>query len=613
MAADVPEKLRAKIDALPRRPGVYLMKDARQEVIYVGKAKDLRARVRSYFQAGGDDWRLISKSIDQVADVAVVVTSSEKEALLLESNFIKQFRPRYNVNFRDDKSFVSIKIDLAEPWPRPVVTRRLDDPDALYFGPYASAKSARRTMRVIQDVFPLRKCSLRECRERRRPCVYGEMGRCLAPCCAQVSKEQYAELIDEVVLFLKGRAGDLGERLRREMEAASETLRFERAAGLRDRLRAVETTLEAQHVARSAADADRDVFGLCTVERHVSVAVLFVRDGNVRDAAAYRFPAALDSQEAIFRSFLNQFYGANRFVPEEILVPVETEDAQVLEAWLTEKRGRRVRLLHPKRGRKRRLVELANRNAREAERAATAGEGKRRLEMESLQSILGLSELPRNIECFDISNLAGREAVGSMAVFRDAEPDKSSYRQYRIRGIEGQDDTAMMRQVLSRRYGKLTAEEEPPELVLVDGGKGQLGVAVGLLAELGLGSCDVAALAKARAAGGRKVKRERVYLPGRDEPVPVPEDSYGFRLLTRVRDEAHRFAVRYHRRLRRRATVESPLLQIKGVGKVTARRLLERFGGLDGVRRATVEDLAAVPGVSEALAGAIRAHLRALR
>ena len=615
MAVQLSEQLGAKIENLPRRPGVYLMKDPRHEVIYVGKAKDLRGRVRSYFQEGGEDWRLIQKRIEQVADVDVVVTDSEKEALLLENNFIKQFRPKYNVYFRDDKSFVSIMIDLGEAYPRPVVTRRLDAPKALYFGPYASAKAARKTVRVLQDVFPLRKCRIRECMERGRPCLYGEMGKCSAPCCSDVTPEDYQKLLDQVALFLKGKGDDLLAQLRCDMDEAAERLEYERAAHIRDRIQAIETTLEAQYVASSAGDVDRDIFGLCTVDKYVAVAVLLVRNGNIQDVASYRFPAELDSEEAIFASFLNQFYSQNRFIPDEILIPVETEDRELLEAWLGEKKGRKVRVVHPERGPKRRLVELANGNARQAERAATSSEEKRRLEMESLQRTLNLSELPRNIECFDISTLQGREAVGSMVVFRDGEPDKASYRHYRIREVQGQDDFAMMREVLMRRYARVAEPPgarnerallaEPPELLLVDGGKGQLGVAMEALRELGIDSCDMAALAKARSAEGRKLKGERIYLPGATDPIEIPEHSYGFRLVTRARDEAHRFAVSYHRKLRRKAAMESPLLDIRGVGPKTARRLLNQFGSLDKVREASIEELGAVKGVSSAVARAV--------
>ncbi len=611
MPDQTPDKLRAKIDELPRRPGVYLMKDPHKEVIYVGKAKDLWSRVRSYFQESREEERLISRHMEQVDDVDVVVTASEQEAMLLENNFIKQFHPRYNVNLRDDKSFVSIKINRAEAWPRPIITRRLKEEGALYFGPYASARAARATLRVIYDLFPLRRCSIRECSQRARPCLYGQMGKCSAPCCSDVTEEDYARLIDQVVMFLRGKTEDLIERLRSQMAEAAARQEYERAAHVRDRIRAIEETLEVQRVASSAEATDRDIFGLCTVEGHVWVAVLLVREGNIRDVASYRFPARLDSQQAIFRSFLNQFYSQNRFIPDEILVPVPTEDAELLAGWLSEKKGRKVAIAHPQRGRKKRLIELANRNAMQAERAATTREERRTLEMESLRSTLDLANLPESIECFDISTLQGREAVGSMVVFRGGDPDKSSYRHYKIREVEGQDDFAMMREVLTRRYARVASgEEEAPDLVLVDGGKGQLAVAVEVLEEQGVGGCDVAALAKARSAGGERLKVERVFLPGAAEPIVVPEASYGFRLVTRVRDEAHRFAVSYHRKVRRKASMRSPLLDVPGVGPVLARRLTDHFGGLNKVQQATREELTSVRGVSGKLADALLEHFR---
>jgi len=613
--ASAPDKLLEKLDRLPDEPGIYLMKDARGEVLYVGKAKSLRARVRSYFHRGADDARLITSQIDEVADVDVVVAGSEKEALILENNFIKQFRPRYNVLFRDDKSFVSIKLPLRESWPRPVVTRRLDDENALYFGPYAGAKNARQTLRTLQDVFPLRKCSLRQCREARRPCVYGEMGKCLAPCCTEVSEERYRQLIEQVKMFLQGKADALLEQLKQQMREAAQAMDYERAARLRDRIRAIEATLERQRVGSSMEEVDRDIFGLAVTDRSVWVAALFVRNGNVQDVASYAFPARLGSPESIFRSFLNQFYAANRFIPSEVLLPVRDEDAEVLEEWLSEKKGRRVRVVWPQRGGKRRLVELANQNAAEAERMSAGEEEKRRLEMESLQQILGLTALPRNIECFDISTLQGREAVGSMVVFRDGAPDKSSYRRYRIRDVAGQDDFAMMREVLSRRCRHLAegtgkeGERTAPDLIVVDGGRGQLSAALGALAGLGLEGPEVVALAKERSRGGRAVALERVFVPHRRTPVELPEHSYGYRLVTRIRDEAHRFAVAYHRKLRRKAAMTSPLTGIPGVGPALAARLLERFGSMEAVKRAAPNELVEVRGVSERLAKTIREYL----
>jgi excinuclease ABC subunit C len=606
--ADLSRKeLREKVDGFPRKPGVYLMKDARNEVIYVGKAKDLRSRVRSYFQAGREEFRLICEQFGLVAEIDIVVTNSEAEALLLENNFIKQFRPRYNVLFRDDKSFVSIRIDRNKPWPRPRITRDLDDPDALYFGPYASAQAARRTLRTIQEIFPLRRCSLRQCRERNRPCLYGEMDKCIGPCVEGVTREDYDRIVQQVINFLKGHAGDVLDDLRRQMQEAATDLEFEKAARLRDRIQAVERTLQAQHVASSADDVDRDVFGLHATDKFVTVAVLFVRGGNVRDATTYRFGADLDTRDEIFGAFLKQFYGTTRFIPDEVLLPTDLEDRPLLQDVLSERRGRKVPLLVPRRGVKKRLVELAEGNARTADRTATTEQERVELELESLQEILALSNHPRHIECYDISTTHGHQAVGSRVVFRDARPDKESYRRYKIRRVEGQDDFAMMHEVLTRRLSK-TEDDPAPDLLVVDGGKGQLGVAVRVMQEQQVRRPDVVGLAKARTA--RKT-HERVFKPGRSGPIVLPEGSHALHLLARVRDEAHRFAVSYHRKLRKKTTLRNPLREVKGVGKVLARRLLEHFGGLNKVETAPVQELQQVKGVSETLARAIHDHYNA--
>jgi excinuclease ABC subunit C len=607
-------KIREKVDHFPDQPGIYLMKDDRGEVIYVGKAKSLRDRVRSYFQESSEQERLITKQIDEVDDIDVVVAGSEKEAFILESNFIKQFRPKYNVLFRDDKSFVSIKIPLNEPYPRPVVTRRLEDEEALYFGPYANAKGARETLRVIQDVFPLRKCSISQCERTDRPCVYGQMDKCLAPCCADVSEEEYEELINEVKMFLRGKRDDLLERLREEMQEAADDLNYEKAAVLRDRIHAIDETLERQRVASSMEEIDRDIFGLHPTDRSIWVSVLFVRDGNLQDATSYEFKASLGSAQEVFRSFINQFYAANRFIPTEVLLPVETDDEDLLEEWLTEKKGRKVRVMCPKRGEKKRVVELGNRNARQAEQVSTSEQKKRRREMESLKDILDLDHLPRDIECFDISTLTGREAVGSMVVFRECEPDKSSYRRYRIKGVEGQDDFASMKEVIVRRYRHVKEnsgegwQQKMPDLTLVDGGKGQLNAAQKGLRELGVEPNDLIALAKARATGGEQVQLERVFVPGATEAIELPEHSYGFRLITRVRDEAHRFAINYHRKLRRKKSLESPLQEIRGVGEKLAARLMDHFRSLERISKAALEELTEVKGVSKRIGREIQKH-----
>lgn len=605
-------RLREKIQQLPRQPGIYLMKNSQGEVIYVGKATDLRSRVRSYFQHSSERERLITQQIAEVADVEVVVAGSEKEALILENNFIKQFRPRYNVLFRDDKSFVSIKIPRDEKYPRPLITRRVDDENAIYFGPYADARAARETLRVIQDLFPLRKCTAGQFDTASRPCVYGQMDKCLAPCCRDVSEEEYRELLDEVRMFLKGRRKGLIDRLKTEMNDAADDLNYERAAVLRDRIEAIESTLEKQRVASTMDQVDRDVFGLHVTDRSVWVSVLFVRGGNMQDSASYEFEADIDTGKEVFRSFLNQFYAASRFIPREVLLPVETEDMDVLGEWLTEKKERKVKVLHPQRGRKKRLVELACRNAGQSEQVAITEEKRRTREIESLRNILALENLPHVIECFDVSTLGGREAVASMVVFRDGEADKNSYRRYRIKGVEGQNDFASMKEVIRRRYRHVADRDGEswqqimPDLIVVDGGKGQLRAAGEALADLEVEPNDLAGLAKARRANGRQTDAERVFLPGEADPVVLPEHSYGFRLITRIRDEAHRFALNYHRKVRRERSLTGPLEDIKGIGSVLARRLMDRFRSLDNIAGAETDDIAQVKGVSPDLARRIK-------
>ncbi len=607
-------ELMEKVDNLPRQPGIYLMKDERGEVIYVGKAKNLRDRVRSYFQESAERDRLITRQIDEVDDIDVVVVGSEKEALIMESNFIKQFRPRYNVLFRDDKSFVSIKIPTDHPYPRPVITRKIRDDDALYFGPYANARAARETLRVIQDVFPLRKCSQHQCEKTDRPCVYGQMGKCMAPCCADVSEEEYGELVDEVKMFLRGKRDDLMSQLKQEMQEAADELNFEKAAILRDRIQSIEETLEKQRVASTMDKIDRDIFGLHATDQSIWVAVLFVRSGNLQDAASYEFESKLGSSTEVFRSFLNQFYAANRFIPQEVLVPVETGEEDALMEWLTEKKGRRVRVIRPQRGEKKRLVELANRNASQSEQVALTEQNRREREKESLRDVLGLRQKPRNIECFDVSTLSGREAVGSMVVFQDGEPEKGHYRRYRITGVEGQNDFASMKEIVRRRYVHVREEtgeewqQSVPELIVIDGGRGQLGAALEALQELGVEPQDVMGLAKARQEGGEQVEVERVFLPDCDEPVELPEQSYGYQLITRVRDEAHRFALNYHRKVRRKRSLTSPLEDIDGVGRVLANRLMDHFRSLQKISVASIEELCEIKGVSERLARKILMH-----
>lgn len=599
------EQLQRKISRFPKRPGIYLMKDRGGEVIYVGKAADLRARVRSYFQKSRDEHRLITRNIGKVCDIDIVVARSEKEAFILENNFIKQLHPKYNLLFRDDKSFVSIKVPVCEPYPRPIVTRRVDDEKARYFGPYSNSRAARETLNMLHELFPLRKCPLRQFRAASRPCLYGQMDRCLAPCCREGLEVRYGELVKEVLLFLEGRRNELLDALQTRMRAAAEKLDFERAAAFRDRIRAVEETLSRQ-VAGSAGDSkDRDVFGFFPTSADLWTAVLFIRCGGVSDAASYCFPAGLDSPAAMMESFIARFYSGCRYIPDEILVPADAGGLKLLSEWLSEKKGRKVDVVRPQRGRKKRLIEMACRNAMHAREVKVSERERRRLEMESLKASLGLRNLPEHIECFDISSLGGRQAAGSVVVFIHGEPHRASYRRYRIRDIEGQDDFAMMRQVIARRYRHSAGApdaadaQKMPELVLVDGGKVQLEAARRAFEDLEIPMPETVALAKARREGGVRVSEERVFRPGHDDAVALEEDSCGFRLITRVRDEAHRFALAYHRKLRRKTAMESPLVEIPGIGKRMAGRLLDHFKSLERIEKAGPDELCRVSGISK--------------
>ena len=610
-------KTQQKLDALPAACGVYLFKGRRQKVLYVGKAVNLRSRVRSYFQAGSSDERaLIEHMLPQVTDVDWVVVANEKEALILENNLIKQFKPRFNINLKDDKTFLSLRLDRRLPFPRLDTVRRYTEDGARYFGPYSSAASLRETLRIVNAVFPMRKCPDTVFRGRTRPCLYHQIGRCVAPCVGLVDEAAYGELLDEVELFLRGRNQELAERLRAKMAAASEALEYELAAKYRDQLGAVERTMEKQTVT-SAQAVDRDVFGYFKEGDRMRVQALLVRRGKLEDVPSYGFGTKGLSAEAAFAGFLRQFYGSTRFIAPEVLVPVEPPDRGPLVEWLAERRGGKVVLHRPQRGDKARLVKMAMENAESAYRAAHATARDRARVLEGLQAALGLGRLPERIECFDISNTQGTEAVGSMVTFDGGAPNKARYRRYKIKTVEGSDDFAMMREVLERRLRKGMAEDELPQLLVLDGGKGQLGTVCDAMRELGVGDVDVVALAKGRVkrrGRGPEAERvetdERVFVPGRSAPIVLAQDSPELYLLTRVRDEAHRFALAYHRKLRARPYKGSALDRIPGIGAARKKALVAHFGSVRAIRRAGVEELAQAEGISARQAAAVHAFFR---
>jgi excinuclease ABC subunit C len=609
-------ELSEKIGHFPNLPGVYLMKDDQGRLLYVGKAKDLRARVRNYFREGADGRPMVRFLMARVADIDFVVTDSEKEALILENTLIKRHRPRYNVDLRDDKTYLSLRLDVQNPFPRLTTVRQIQRDGALYFGPYSSAKSLRETVELVLRLFPLRQCSDAEFRHRTRPCLYCQIRGCKAPCCGLVDEGEYRRVVDQVLLFLRGRTGELRASLREAMVRSSERLDFEEAARLRDRLRDVDLTLERQK-AVTHEPVDRDVVGLVREGAEVEIVVLVIRSGNLIDRRAYHFQDLLAEDDRVLEEFLEQYYRGDRIVPAEVItgVPLGDEGREFLEGWLSERRGRRVHLLRARRGEKAELVRMAEANARgllEERRKTKVGY---EAALEELQARLGLPRFPHRIECYDISNVQGTNPTGSMVTLGDGFPDKAGYRKFAVRTVEGADDFAMLYEVLSRRLARLEREGwERPDLLVVDGGKGQLAVAVKALEDAGVGDVPLAGLAKARVLPGKAAEvdhsPERVFLPGRKNPIILAKNSSALFVLQRVRDEAHRFAVSYHRKRRAKASLTSSVEAIPGVGAARRKALLKHFGSVKRLKEATWEEIARVPGIPEAVARRVAEALR---
>ncbi|HNZ17703.1 MAG TPA: excinuclease ABC subunit UvrC [Candidatus Hydrogenedentes bacterium] len=604
-----PEEFQAQFDsaAVPSNPGCYLMRDTKGAVIYVGKAKSLRARIRSYINES-DSRYTVRFLMSRVAHLDFLVTNNEKEALLLENSLIKHHRPRYNIRLKDDKTYVSVRVNLEHAFPRVTITRKRRKDGSRYFGPYPSASAVRDTLRLLQRVFPLRTCSDSVLNSRTRPCLYHQMKQCAAPCVGYISETEYREIVEQVLLILAGRNQELETRLLGAIAQCAEKLEFEKAAALRDRLYAVRKTMERQRTVAVPGAEDRDVFGLYVQGRFSEIQVLYFRAGKMAGGRSFSFNLREMPLDELFGSFLLQYYADSPTIPAEVLAPVEMEDAETLAELLSEQRGTKVAVRCPQRGEKRALVDMANQNARTSFEEKRLGERANRDLLDQVQTTLGLARTPNRIECFDISTQQGDKPVGSMAVFENGAPAKNRYRKFAIKQVAGQDDFAMMREVLLRRYRRAVEENDLPDLVLIDGGKGQLNVAVTALRDLGLEDLDVASIAKARAQeGGRSP--ERFFIPGRANPIVPRQDSPVVHLLARVRDEAHRFAVTYHRKRRKTATLSTKLTEIPGVGEKRARLLLNRLGSLARIQDAPLEVIAALPGFSEASARRIKEHL----
>jgi len=597
--AELSPELRDRLERLPREPGVYLLRDKKGKPLYVGKARDLFVRVRSYFSRAGDTRAFVPLLGRLLGDIETVVTRSDKEALLLENSLIKLHRPRFNVMLRDDKSFLVLRIDRAHPWPRLDVVRRFQSDGARYFGPYDSATSCRQTLRFVNRHFHLRTCTDRDFASRTRPCLQYHIQRCPAPCVLPTSAGDYRAEVEAVELFLSGRREQLLEDLRAKMRVASEALEYEQAAGLRDRLGAIERALLAQRVVLHDP-VDLDALGLFREGTSVDIAVLHVRGGKLLGQRAHHFSRQEFPDEEILASFVGQLYDRGETVPDEVLLPIEIDDAETRAAWLSDKAGRRVLVSCPVRGVRRELCDIAARNAEAACRARGEEQQEVRSSLLRVQERLRLKRLPRRIECYDISHLQGECTVGSLVTLQDGQPDKSGYRRFRLRWVADRDDFAALYEVLSRRLRRAREKDARwalPDLLVVDGGKGQLQVARTALRDAGLPKGpDLASIAK---------DPDRVFLVGAKDPELLRPNSTELYVLAQARDEAHRFAIRYHRKLRGKAALSSALDDVPGVGPARRRALLRHFGSVRRLRLAGVDELSQVPGMTRAAANVV--------
>jgi len=582
---------------LPTTPGVYLMKDAEGNILYVGKAANLHHRVRSYFSARQKLSPKLQRLVARVNELDFFVTGSEQEALILELNLIKRHHPRYNVLLKDDKTFPYLKIDLSEDWPRVYTTRRLEENGGRYFGPFASARSVRQTLKIIKELFPFRSCSKPITGTDSRPCLAYHIHRCLGPCIGAVSKEEYDEVIKQVILFLEGKQEKIVRELASKMKRASRALDFEKATLFRDQIEAINGVVEGQKIATTVR-GEQDVIAFAEEKDQAYVQVFFIRHNKLTGRESFVLQGTrYEGPHQIMTGFIKQFYNSNPYIPPLILLQYPVEDMAVIKGWLQDKRGGKVNIQVPRRGNKKQLVELVAENAQQglaqlkikqlstpASLSAALGE---------IQRELNLPHPPSRIEGYDISNIQGKDAVGSMVVFDKGKPKPSHYRRFRIKTVSGADDYAMLREVLSRRFRRANQATDiwaiQPDLILIDGGRGQLNAARTIMNEVGVKSIPLASLAK---------ENEEIFVPQKPKPIILPHSSPGLQLLQRLRDEAHRFAISYYQKIHKRETFTSTLDAIPGIGPKRKRALLRKFGSVQGMREASEEEIAAVSGMT---------------
>lgn len=601
------EALLEKYRQAPHSPGVYLMKDARGRIIYVGKAKDLKKRLSSYFIKKGHTDGKTAALLEMIKDFDLVITASNHEAFILESNLIKEYHPKYNVVLKDGKNYPLLRIDMNETYPAIQRVRKIKNDGALYFGPYSSSRSVNQTLRQIQKVFRLRKCKKSQFKNRSRPCLNYQIKACLGLCCIEVDEAVYKQQVKDAILFLKGRSGQVLTKLRAEMTALADAQEYEKAAQKRDAIFAVENILEKQ-VVLCTDQKDRDVVALAWEKGKAVATVMIIRSGRLIDTAHYPIDLGFKEPDEVLSAFVVQYYEKTNFLPSFLLLDRDIEIRETLEDTLTREKGRKVTVHVPMRGEKKRLVEMAGVNAgRELEKILLKEEEEQSA-LNMLQALLKMETAPVRIECFDNSNLAGQDPVSSMVVFTHGRPDKSAYRKYIIRDIEEPDDYAYMTQVLERRFSTPEEDMDWPDLLVVDGGKGQLGMAVAVLKELDIyGKFLVAGLAKKNEEKGED--SDKIYIPGRSNPLNTGQSQKALFLLQRVRDEAHRFAITFQRRRREKRAGLSVLDGIPGIGPQKKKMLLNRFKGLEKIRTASLDELTALPGITPDLAGKLLATL----
>ncbi|GER82604.1 UvrABC system protein C [Thermogemmatispora aurantia] len=657
------DKIRSVLNSLPSKPGIYLMKDAQGQIIYVGKAVSLHQRVRSYFQESADLSPKNRSMVARVDDIEYVVVENEIEALVLESNYIKQYRPKYNVLLRDDKNYPYIKVALSEDFPRVYRVRNYQRDGNRYFGPYTSSAAVDATLDLLNKLFPFRTCRYDgsawapprdgqapagwKPKYLNRPCTQYYIHRCLAPCVGYVTREDYDAIIEQVILFLEGKHEEVLKQLEARMHEAAEALNFEEAARLRDRIRAVEHILEKQRIINTEGQEDQDVIALASAEDETCAQVFFFRGGKLIGREYFILQGTRDSSPGeIMSSFLQQFYESAPHIPAEIVLEVEPDDRDMLQAWLRSRRGKAITLSVPRRGEKRSLIELVKQNAQEVleqQRIKWLSDSqKTQLALEELQTALNLAAPPYRIECYDISNIQGSSAVGAMVVFEAGRPKPAEYRRFRIKSIEGANDPASHQEILRRRFrrepvptrdvadasalnsnvddgraGVENAEGQAaafshdwplPDLIVIDGGKAQLNAALQVLQELHV-EVPIIGLAKEEGSHSRLPTAEAIYLPRTAEPLLLPRTSQGLYLLQRIRDEAHRFGITYHRKLRSQRTFRSQLDEIPGIGPRRKQALLKHFGSVQAIREASVEELAAVEGMTRAAAEKVKEYI----